>query len=305
MVIATDPGSIVSATFGGPTSGGMGFGGLLAGGLLGGGLSGLFGGGGGAGREAAQLQAASLQNAIDELRRQFGITQENIAPFMEAGQGAVPGLTEASTIGGLNTRLNQIFDTDIFDALVDERMRGVQSQLAATGQSRSGLGLQEAARVPMDVGLSLENMLNSRSQNLAGSGQNAALGLGALGQQNATNIAGLTADIGRSLGSGILTDAQADAAQTQQLLNTAATAGAIFFSDPKLKENIHPLGMVKTLMLYSWDWIPEALNTVVGKFPTIGFLSTEVREQYPHLVDKYCGFDIINIKGVLNELEAA
>lgn len=272
----------------------------------GGGISGIFGGSGGgsdAGLQAAQLEAAGNRRAIKELRRQFGITQENIAPFLEAGVGALPQVQEGTTVEGLDARLARIFNTDIFGSLVDERTRAVEGRNAATGNFRSGAGLLDASRVPTEIGFALEQLLTGRSSNLAGSGQNAALGLGSFGADTSANIANLFRDTGEAQGAGILTDAQSNAAFQQNLLNTAATSAAIFFSDPNLKENVEVIGRIGNLPIVQWDWIEKAQNTIVGACHTIGFLSTDVNKIYPEFVSKFCGFEIIDYNGLLNKLE--
>jgi len=332
-------------------------GGGLSGVVSGGGLSG--GGGSDAGTEAAQIEAQANQAAIEELRRQFGITQENIAPFLQAGTGILPQVQEgataggfaqglnaalerfgsgafqrtqdAATVGGLDANLAQIFNTDIFKSLRDERLRAVQGQLAAGGLTRSGTALTEGARVPTELGLALEQLLSgrdadlatrelglgfgleqelfNRQSNLAGAGQNAALGLSGFGANTSSNIANFIRDTGQARGAGIIIDQQAGAAQSQNFLNTIVGGGLIaaklgLFSDPNLKENVKEIGKVKDLTLCQWDWIPAAMKTIVRKFPTIGFLSTEVREKYPQHVYEFCGFDVIDHPSLFNELEA-
>ena len=262
-----------------------------------------FGGRSNAGGRAAEAQVAGGQQGIDEIMRQFGITQQNISPFIQAGIGALPGLTQGTTAGGLDARLREILNTDIFGGLVEERGRAVQSQSAATGQSRSGFGLQEAARVPTELALELEQLLTGRSSQLAGRGQQAAFGLGQLGGQAAGGIADLFQAQGRARGAGIVTDAQAEAQRAQQQLNTAATIGSIFFSDPTLKENVEPIGKIKTLILYQWDWIAKTKGTLIEKCPDIGFMADEVKEQFPQFVSEFCGFMVIDYPSLLDELE--
>lgn len=277
------------------------------------------------GSDAAALEAAANQQAIDELRRQFGITQENIAPFLEAGQRAVPGLELGSTVGGLDQRLREIFNTDIFGSLVDERTKAVDRRNAASGNFGSGAGLLDAARVPTELGLGFEQLINNRLAGLAGSGQNAALGLGSLGAQNSQSIASLLQDSGRARSSGFLTDAQSRAQFGQQLgglagagvsllgpvlglgagaTGLAAAATPLFFSDPNLKENVEEIGAVNNLTVYQWDWIEKAKDTIVGACHNMGFMSDEVKEKYPHHVYRFCGFDVVDYFPLLAELES-
>ena len=178
-------------------------------------LAGSFlGGGGDAASEAAAAQAAAKQRAIETLQR-------NLAPFRDAGTQALPGLQEASTIGGLDARLGQIFGGGQFQNLIAERTRAVEGRDAASGNFRSGAGLLNAAQVPTDIGLQLEQLTQGRLGSLAGIGLNAAGNLGG-------GVAGLQAGIGQDIGSGILGDAQAQAAQFQNALNTGVGVAGLF-----------------------------------------------------------------------------
>jgi hypothetical protein len=176
--------------------------------------SGFLGGGGDAASEAAAAQAAAKQQAIATL-------QKNLSPFVEAGTGALPGLQQASTLGGIDQRLGDIFGGGTFRNLVDERTRAVENRNAAGGNFRSGAGLLAAAQVPTDVGLQLEQLGQGRLSQLSGIGLNAAGNLGG-------GVANLQAGIGRDIGSGILGQAQGDAAQVQNAINTGVGVAGLF-----------------------------------------------------------------------------
>ncbi len=295
-------------------------------------MGGIFGGGGGggggdSGARAAEIEAASNREAIAaqqkasaeataELRRQFGITQENIAPFLEAGTEALPQVQEGTTVEGLNARLGRIFDSDIFGRLVGERTKAVEGTLAASGQLRSGTGLEETAKIPTGIGLALEGLLTGRSEDLVLGGRQAALGLGTLGGQTSQSIANvlqatgqgtsnLIQGIGQAGSAGIITDQQASAQRGQNTLNTALALGSIFFSDPTLKENVEEIGDVYDLKIYQWDWIKKTKGTIIEKMSNIGFMADEVKEKYPQYVNEFCGFLTIDYPSLLEELEAA
>ncbi len=292
-------------------------------------LGGIFGGGSDAGAQAAAAQQAQNRRGVKELRRQFGRTQENIDPFIQAGTGALPQVTEGTTAEGLDARLARIFNTDIFGSLVGERSRQVQGALGAGGLRRSGPGLTEAARVPTDIGLMLEQLLTGRSTDLAGRGQQAAFGLGQLGGQKSQNIADLFGATGVAQGQGIITDAQSEAAGLQNILNLggaiggqAAAAGgigqlasSIFFSDPSLKENVEEIGIIYTedpknpgqqigLELVQWDWIEKAKGTIIEKCMNIGFMANRIKEIFPEYVSEFYGLMVVDYPSLLNRLEA-
>lgn len=194
-------------------------------------LAQLFGGGGdtGAGGRAAAAETGGNQQAIDQLIKQLGLSRLDVDPNIQAGQRALAGVEEGSTVGGLESRLSRIADTDVFSTIARERGLAAQSQLAPRGQTFSGEGARAAAEVPTDLLLQLEELLTRRQTGLAGSGQNAALGFGALNVRAGGNIGDLFSRSGVSQGAGILTDAQAGAAQSQQTLNTVAAFGRAFF----------------------------------------------------------------------------
>jgi len=261
-------------------------------------------GGSDAGTDAARAAAEARDREIVELRRQFNVTQQNIQPFVQAGAGQLGALTQGASIGGLDERLREIFSSESFQSLIGERTEAVEGQLSAGGLSRSGTAIQEAANIPTSLGFDIENLLTGRSQTLAGSGQNAAVGLGALGAQTSGRIGASLAGRGQDTASGILADQQAEAQGTQNALNLAATVGSIFFSDPALKENIEKISSIGDLSLYQWDWIPETKDTIIGKCGTIGFMADEVKEKYPHHVSDYCGFMTIDYPALLDEMES-
>jgi len=265
-------------------------------------LENLFGGGGGGGREGAGVEQGFNQQAIEELRRL-------LQPFVSAGTAALPGALEEATPGGLDKRLSQIFNTDIFGKLVGERESAVRGQLAAGGLTRSGTAIQEAANIPTDIGLALENLLSGRSTDLARIGLSAAGGLGG-------GIAGLLSQSGQAGSAGLLVDAQGRAAGQQNLLNLAGAFGGAavgaggvgplisgFFSDVRLKENIEQISVIGDLPLYQWDWCDFTKDTIINVCPTLGFLSEEVKENYPEFVFEFGGFEGIDYAGLLDKLE--
>lgn len=117
----------------------------------------------GAGRRGAEVAAQESREAERRAR-------ETLSPFIDAGTGALGGLTEGSTIEGLDARLGRIFDSQIFGNLVEERTRGVEGALSAGGLTRSGTAIEELARVPGDLGLQIEQLLTGRLGGLSSQG---------------------------------------------------------------------------------------------------------------------------------------
>ena len=259
----------------------------------------------GGGQAQTAVQQAFNQEAIDELTRQFDLSRKDLSPFVKSGKQQLGALRDASTPEGLDALLAQLFDTDIFGSLVEERGRAVEGQLAAGGLTRSGTALTEAARVPTDIGLALESLLTGRKQALAGAGQSAAFGVANLGAQTSSSISQILNVSGIAGAEGIQTNQKASAAGSQNLLNTAATIAAIFFSDPNLKENVEEIGEIGELKIYQWDWIPVTKGTMIEKCSNIGFMATEVFQKFPQHVYDFCGLMTIDIPSLLDELQEA
>lgn len=275
--------------------------------------------GGGQGSGTGRSEQFSREG-VQEIRRLLGQTQADFDPFIQAGTRQLPGLERGATVGGLDETLAQIFSSDTFGALRDERTRAVQGGLSAGGLTRSGTATRELSQIPVDIGLQLEQLLTGRSQQLAGQGLGAASNLGSLRGQAGGQIGNL---LGGQAGiEGQATLAEKERRQQQSLasqnlflpgigkgigsgLEKAGFAQlATFFSDPTLKENVVKIGEIGPLNLYEWDWIERAKGTLIEKCPNIGFMANEVKEIFPELVKEYCGYQVLFIEPLLDRLEA-
>ena len=219
---------------------------------------------------------------------QLGI--DALTPYLEAGSSQLPGLTAGATVGGLDETLGKILNSDTFGSLIGGRERAMQGQLSAGGLTRSGAGLQAMAGVPQELALQLEGLLTGRSSGLAGQG------LAAGG-----NVATMFGQQGDNTASGIVTDAQAQAAFGSQV---ASLASGIFFSDERLKENIVEVANVDGLAVVEWDWIPETKGTVIAGCPNIGFLAQDVQARYPEYVGEYGGWLFVDYDRLMMKLQS-
>lgn len=103
-------------------------------------------------------------------------------------------------------------------------------------------------------------------------------------------------------------DALAQSAIGQAQIQTGRTQNAIgvasmFFSDPRLKDNMAPIGKIGPLTLYEWDWKPEVAEKT-GCEMSIGFNADEVAERYPEYVIEFAGFRAIDYHGLTDRLRA-
>jgi hypothetical protein len=268
--------------------------------------SSLAGDGDGGGDEGAGISQA----AIEELKRQFGLVEENVQPFIDVGARQIPGVERAATVGGLDEILGEIFGTETFRNLVGERTRGVQGALSAGGLTRSGTAVQELSAVPQDIGLAIEQLISGRQTDLFKTGLGATLDLGGLGIQGASAQAGVgSAQAQRSFQAG-----QGASSRRSDLIGGLIGGGGsiigglaqsgFFNSDPWLKENVEIIGKIGSLNLYQWDWRPEVADTFIGKFPTIGFMADEVKKLYPQFVKPLFGFDAVHYSNLLDKIES-
>lgn len=248
----------------------------------------------------------------------------------EGAAAEVAGLQEAinlldalmsggSTASGFGTRLDEIIAGDSFSGLVDERQRAATAQLGASGLNRSGAALETASAIPTELAFGIENQLFGREANLT---QLIAQMLGQQGFSTAGGIRGAAeAEAGGILGEeGFLLQQQQQKDQNQANLfsglggaigfgiggpvggSIGSSLGSVF-SDPRLKENVRVEGKIGPLDLVRWDWIPEVKDTIVSKFNTFGFLSTQVKEHFPDVVSSFGGFDVIDMGRLMVKLD--
>lgn len=289
----------------------------------------------------AEAQARQDQLiGIDESRYQdkFGALQ----PFFDRAGGALDTLSSFGSAESQAARLDQIFESDIYDQIRDERTRSAQGQLAAGGLTRSGTALQEVSDISSELGLGMEGILANRTfqgastiasgalqgasalgggLGLSGAGSAglgyspgaiAPAGMGGLGaltgaDQGSQQSAGITqgyGNIGTGYANAILAQQGNEAAHNQALWSAIAAGGstAMLFSDARLKENIVKTGEIGPLSIYTWDWKPETDGTLIENAMTEGFLADEVKEIYPQHVHEIAGFDTIDYGGVGQEL---
>lgn len=205
----------------------------------------------------------------------------------------------------------------------------IQNQLAGRRGEAAQLGLGAAGtaiagrRQPQFIGAGVQGptFVGAPQAAPAGvSGQQFGFMEQLLGGDVASQIAQLLAQQGQNLASGTLAAQQAKAAEFSQgvrLLTDAGgffsgggsggqavAAGASFFSDPRLKENVEKITDIGDLGVYQWDWIPEVRDTLVQDCINYGFMADEVSEKYPQHVHEFGGFDVIDYGPLLDDLSA-
>ena len=178
--------------------------------------------------EAAGVQAAAAGAATAEQRRQFDITQEQLAPFREAG---VAALGQQQALLGLGTPEEQQAAFAAFaespgqQFLRGQQERALVRQASAIGglgggNVRTALQQQAFGKAQTDY----QTQLN-RLAALSGTGQTAATDIGQFGAQAAGQIGQLQLAGGAARASGILGQQQAVQQTIGGLAGLAAQSG--------------------------------------------------------------------------------
>lgn len=181
--------------------------------------------------KAAGIQARGAEAGIEEQRRQFDITQQNLAPFREAGVGALEQQQALLGLGG------QEAQTAAFAGLQESpgqrfiRERA-QKNLLRNQSAIGGLGggNVRSALVEQGAGFASQDIQNQfgRLGQIAGQGQAAGTSIGQFGAQTAGNVANLGIAGSEARASGILGAQQAESQFRGGLLQLGGQALGAF-----------------------------------------------------------------------------
>lgn len=195
---------------------------------------------------------------------------------------------------------------------IDDRLYGRQFNNVNVGQAAASM----QANMGMNYANQTSNIMTTTAANMgnvtmAGAAQGSNLMMqGAQMQANGLNNAAYYS------GQGIMGAANAQAgalvgnanntAQMYQNRTNVATSliSAYFMSDETLKENMKPIGKIKDLTLYEWDWKKYADN-VMGCEMQTGFKAQEVQIKYPDCVKTLHGILVINYEKLYKKLDKA
>lgn len=157
-------------------------------------LSGIWGGNqsANAADRAAQLQAEATRQATEEQRRQFGISQNNMAPWLRAGKGALSEQQALLGLGGdTGASLRSLMGSPGYQFRLEQGQRGLDAGLASRGGMGSGKAMQAATQYGQDYASNeYGNRLNQLS-GLSSGGYSAASGMAGAGQNYANNLSSL------------------------------------------------------------------------------------------------------------------
>jgi hypothetical protein len=150
--------------------------------------------GAGAAKDAADLEAEYLQRAIDEQRRQFDLTREDWAPWMETGRDALNQLKDPNT---------HFMASPDYNFRRTEGTRGIENSFSARGGAQSGNALRALAE--FNSGLASGEFGNwfDRQSTRAGLGTTGTNVVTNAGQNTSANVSNSLAGQGVSRASGV------------------------------------------------------------------------------------------------------
>lgn len=141
-------------------------------------------------RRGADAAAGAQYAAIDEQRRQYDQTREDMAPWLSAGRNALTGLQ------GLLSDPNSIQDSNAYQWRFGQGLQALDRSAAAG--SALGSGGHSADLLRFGQGLASQEYGDqwNRLAGLAGVGQTTASSLGSLGANMAGNVGNALGNIG-------------------------------------------------------------------------------------------------------------
>lgn len=199
--------------------------------------------------DAAAAQQQESQAAIGEQQREFNITQQNFAPYLQAGTGALGSLGTLLGLNGngpLQSAINNLKASPLYTSLYNTGNETILQDASATGGLRGG----NTQRSLADFGSSLlssviQNQIGNLS-GIAGMGEGATGSLGVLGQNNANSISSLLQSIGASRAGAATTNAGIWSGVTNNLAGMFGSPSFLnslsgIFSGPNLSQ-VDPFG---------------------------------------------------------------
>lgn len=144
-------------------------------------------------KEGAKAQAAASNAAIGEQQRQYDQTRNDLSPFMQFGQQAIPLLSQLS--GG---DYSGFLNSPDYLAARDLGQSQIDHGAAARGGLFGGGNTRDTMKFGSQLGAQYLNQYRDSLFQQAGMGQNAAAGLGGLGANMAGQIGAQYKNIGNA-----------------------------------------------------------------------------------------------------------
>jgi hypothetical protein len=154
-----------------------------------------------AAEEAAGAQRSASEAAIAEQRRQQAEMERLLAPYMQAGQGALDAQQALLGLGGPEAQqaaIAQLEASPQFQAMVEQGETAILQNASATGGLRGGNTQAALAQFRPQMLSQLIQQQMAQLGGLAGMGQQSALGGAGYGQQGAQGVMGQLGAMGQA-----------------------------------------------------------------------------------------------------------
>ena len=165
----------------------------------------------GAAEEAAGAQRSASESAIAEQRRQQAEAERLLAPYMQAGQGALGQQQALLGLAGPEAQqaaIAQLEDSPQMQAMLAQGESAILQNASATGGLRGGNTQAALAQFRPAMLSQLIQQQMAGLGGLSGMGQQSAMGAAGFGQQSAQNIMGQYGAMGQAAAGSALAQGQ-------------------------------------------------------------------------------------------------
>lgn len=132
---------------------------------------------------------------LDDMQRQIAANYPELAkfydPYAKAGMESFGYTTAGATPWGLSNQLTDIMGTDMFSRQLEESMKRAGAYNTSAGLGRSSYALNQAAQMPWETALGINDMLYGRNQAIANLGYGANQSLASLKEKNLADLLGI------------------------------------------------------------------------------------------------------------------
>ncbi len=174
-------------------------------------------------------QVSADNPAAAEAMRQFGITQESLQPYIQAGTEAIPQVNAMAGLGGdMSPMISGIANSDYFKAQKAQGADEILQNASAKGGLRGGN--TESAIAQYSPAL-LNQLLQQKYGQLAGlmtSGQNAGAGLSGIATGTGANVSGALTSAGNLAAQKAAQEGQTTANNYSTFAGLAGLAKSLF-----------------------------------------------------------------------------